>query len=257
MKYFLLIAALTLCACARTTVAPSNYHEIEVKDGGSISGRITYSGTKPAATPITVEKDQDACDMSHPNPSDPGNGEGIAGAIVYLDTITAGKSFSGYSQTATMDQKGCEFLPHVQVIKLGTKIVVSNSDKVLHNFHFFLNGKTIMNEAQPEGAPSREVLLPDPGLNIVHCDVHSWMRGFVMVAEHPYFAITDSTGHYTLANVPPGKYTVKMWRDSWVINQPKGPNGMITNYDWEGDFHNQKEVDVQPNAPATVDFSMP
>jgi plastocyanin len=256
-RYLLLFSALVLSACARQSVAPSNYHEIDVKNGGSISGRVTYNGTMPAVNSVIVDKDQDACGMSHPNPSNPGHGPGIAGAIVYLDTITAGKSFSDFSPSATMNQKGCEFLPHVQVIKLGTNIVVSNSDKVIHNFHFYLDGKTVVNEPQPEGAPPREVLLPNPGLNIVHCDVHPWMRGFVMVAEHPYFAITDSTGQYVLSNVPPGTYTVKMWRDSWVLDQPKGPNGEVTTYDWGSDYHNQKVVQVQPNAPATVSFTLP
>jgi plastocyanin len=258
MKHNLfLIAVLTLCACSRTTVAPSNYHEIEVKDGGSIAGRVTYNGAKPAADPVIVQKDQDACGVWHPNPSNPGSGDGIAGVVVYLDTITEGKPFSEFNTPATLDQRGCEFLPHTQIVKLGTKIVVTNSDKVLHNFHFYLNGKTVMNEPQPEGAPPREVVLPDPGLNIVHCDVHPWMRGFVMVAEHPYYAIADSTGHYTLSNVPPGTYTVKMWRDSWVLNQPKGPNGDVISYDWGDDFHNQKIVEVQANASTTVDFVMP
>ncbi|MDP4200715.1 MAG: carboxypeptidase regulatory-like domain-containing protein [Bacteroidota bacterium] len=248
---------LLLVSCGRRTPPPSNYREIDVKDGGSISGTVRYAGAKPPADPIIIEKDQDACGTSHPNTSNPGPGESISGAIVYLDSIARGKSFAGMSPTATLDQKSCDFVPHVQIIKSGTSIIVSNSDKVLHNFHVWYGLITVMNEAQPEGAPPHEIMLPESGLHVVKCDVHPWMRGFIMAVDHPYYAITDSTGHFTLSNVPPGHYTLKMWRDNWSIDQPRGRTGHVSDYNWGSDFRNQKEVDVRPNAVTTADFSLP
>ena len=170
---------------------------------------------------------------------------------------TSGKPFAGSSATGQLDQRNCEFVPHVQIVRSGTSIIVSNSDKVIHNFHVWCGNRTVLNDVQPEGAPKQEVMLPEAGLHVVKCDIHPWMRGFVMVSDHPYFAITDSLGRYTLANVPPGRYTVKMWRDNWTIDQPHGTTGHVSGYDWGSDFRNQKEVDVQPNAAATVDFALP
>jgi hypothetical protein len=68
--------------------------------------------------------------------------------------------------------------------------------------------------------------------------------------------MTDSTGHFTLANVPPGHYTVKLWRDNWALDEPRA-NGHVTDYNWGSDFRNQKEVDVQANQAATLNFSIP
>lgn len=251
------IPLLLIVSCARQEPPPSNYREIQVVNGGSISGTVRYAGVKPPVNSIIIEKDQDKCGGTHPNPANPGSGEAIAGAIVYLDTITSGKPFEGSIPKTTLNQKGCEFVPHVQVIRNGASITVSNSDKVIHNFHFWFGVRTVTNDAQPEGAPASTVVLPEAGLHTVRCDMHPWMRGFVMVADHPYYAITDSLGRYTLANVPPGHYTLKMWRDSWSIDQPRGTTGHVSGYDWGSDYRNQKEVDVQPNAAATVDFTLP
>jgi hypothetical protein len=90
-------------------------------------------------------------------------------------------------------------------------------------------------------------MLNTAGLNIVVCDVHPWMRRFVMVAEHPYYAITDANGRYTL----------KMWRDNWAIDQPKAANGTISGYNWGSDFRNQRAVEVNAGQVDTVDFVLP
>ena len=248
--------ALILLSCGRGSGPQLNYRVIAVTNGGSIDGAVTFDGVKPAADPIIVQKDQDVCGESHPNPTNPGNGLGIAGAIVYLDTITAGKDWSGIDTVSKIDQHGCEFHPHTQIVRAGATITISNSDKVLHNFHVFVNSKPVVNAAQPEGAPPREINLDDIGLHIVNCDVHPWMRGFVMTTGHPYFAMTDASGHYSLTNIPPGTYTVKVWRDSWVIDQPKGPNGNVSGYDWHGDFHDQRSVEVKSGAATTADFKL-
>jgi plastocyanin len=244
-----------LISCAKQGPPPSNYKEMDVSNGGTISGIVRWNGAKPTTTSIIVEKDQDACGTSHPNASRPGNGEGVAGVIVYLDSMTSGKAFPN-TEKAALDQKGCEFIPHVQVVKAGTNVLVSNSDKVLHNFRMTMNGKPILNEVEPEGAPPHQVMLNMAGLNTVVCDVHPWMRGFVMVTEHPYYAITDSNGRYTLANVPPGRYTLKMWRDNWAIDQPKADNGTISGYNWGSDFRNQKVVEVGAAQAVGVDWGV-
>src|SRR5438552_3516181 len=75
-------------------------------------------------------------------------------------------------------------------------------------------------------------------------------------AKHPDSTMTDASGHYSLANIPPGIYTVKVWRDSWVIDEPKGPTGLVTGYDWHGDFHEQRQIEVKPSAVVTTDFRL-
>src|SRR5207248_2350837 len=155
------------------------------------------------------------------------------------------------------DQKTCQFQPHVQLARMGSRMLISNSDDALHNFHITMNGVTIENEAQPPGVPPREVTLKKPGVNMVNCDVHPWMRGFVIVADNPYNAITDADGHYTLSNVPAGKYTINLWRDNWMLDQPKGPNGVIAAYKWGPEFTKSQEVKVDSNGQTVADFVLP
>ena len=227
-------------------------------NGGTITGTVHYNGQMPAAPGIIVGKDQDACGATHANAADPGKGSGIAGALVYLDTITSGKPFEKMNGKTLLDQHGCEFLPHVMILRNGGSIIVRNSDKALHNFRVTLSGRPITNSVQPEGAPEQEVTFTQLGLNVVQCDVHPWMRGFVMVVDHPYYAITDTAGRFTLSNVPPGTYTLKLWRDNWQIEQPKASNGSgaVMAYDWGGDFHGQQQVTVS-GGTTTANFMVP
>jgi plastocyanin len=262
-KYFLALSlSLLLISCnAREKVQEENgpltsgYQVATVTNGGSIKG-IVKATAPTTATSIEVQKDQDACGMSHPNPGAVLGSAGVSGAIVYLERVASGKAFAAAPE-ATLRQKGCEYLPHLQIIHRGAKIILTNEDAALHNSNFKLLGISELNPAQPKGAPPREVDLPKDGLYTVNCDVHAWMRGFIMVVDHPYYAITDKDGAYSLADIPPGTYTLKMWRDNWQVDQPKDALGHITTYSWGSDFQKQQSVTIAAGAAQTVDFTIP
>ena len=234
----------------------SGYQVVQVANGGSITGTVTLSAPVPASE-ITIQKDEDACGSSHANPVLPGNAQGVKGAIVFLDHITSGKAFATPASEPTLNQKGCEYLPHVQIVKRGAKVMLSNADAALHNSNFKLHDVSLFNEAQPEGAPPREVKLDKAGLFSVNCDVHTWMRAFVMVVDHPYYAITDESGHFSLTDVPAGHYTLKLWRDNWQLEQPKDPEGRIIGYKWGPDVEKSAEVTVTTGQSTTADFLLP
>lgn len=233
----------------------SAYQVVTVTNGGSITGTVKATGPT-TALPIIVQKDQDACGTSHPNPSAVAGSTGVSGALVYLERVPSGKAFPAAAE-ATLRQKGCEYLPHIQIIHRGTKIILSNEDDALHNSNFKLLGLSELNPAQPKGTPPREVELSKDGLYTVNCDVHTWMRGFIMVIDHPYYALTDKDGNYTLADIPPGTYTLKMWRDNWQLDQPKDQEGHVTTYNWGSDFQKQQSVTIASGAAQTVDFTIP
>ena len=142
-------------------------------------------------------------------------------------------------------------------MNLGSTIIFSNSDKVLHNYHINHNGETVINEAQPEGAPPREVNLKQSGLHVVTCDVHPWMKGYVWMADHPYYTMSDSTGAFTLSNVPPGKYKLILWRDNWEVQFIKNAKGNIESYQWAKDFSKEQEITVETGKDVVVDFKLP
>ncbi len=106
-----------------------------------------------------------------------------------------------------LDQEHCKFDPPVQVIRAGNLEVI-NSDPVLHNTHGFYGRRTAFNLALPNKGTKIPVDLSRPGLVRVECDAHGWMLAHVYVADSPYYALTGKDGSFSIADVPPGDYTV-------------------------------------------------
>ncbi len=183
--------------------------------GGTISGTVTYVGipSLPKKTPITL--DNEVC----------GNiavGEdlvlskkgGIKNAVIFIQgSVPSAKPFPK-EQSFSIDQKKCRFEPHVKIVPAGKDLLVTNSDGILHNFH--TNGLTnpSLNKAQPKSLPQMIVKFLRPEIFSVVCDVHSWMKAWIVVAAHPYYTITDDEGKFQLTDVPAGDYTLRLWHET-------------------------------------------
>ncbi len=250
---------ISLVSCTKKTEDDSpyvsGYKTIAVVDGGSIKGTVKYVGAMPTATMIETQKDQDVCGASHPNRALPTLTNGLGGCVVYLEKVKEGKAFSGARYT--LDQHHCEFLPHIQALPIGASLIVSNSDGVIHNYHITKGSENIMNEAQPVGGPAHEVKITTAGLLSIGCDVHPWMKGFLFVAENPYYAVTDSTGGFEITDIPEGDYEVLLWRDHWNVDAIKNAEGRITSYKWGADFSKKQPVSVTKGKPTVVNFELP
>lgn len=112
-----------------------------------------------------------------------------------------------------MDQKQCVFIPRVVVVPVGGTVEFLNSDRLLHNLKSVSKENPTFNRAQPHGR-TISVVFRNSEILRVDCDLHSWMRGWVVVADHPFYAITNDRGEFILDNVPPGKYTLQVWQES-------------------------------------------
>ncbi|HET9136707.1 MAG TPA: hypothetical protein VFO76_08715 [Candidatus Kapabacteria bacterium] len=260
MKYFFLLLVLALLSCSKKDqhdeqAATTGYQTISVTNGGSVHGKITLSTSQSPTPAIETQKDQSVCGVSHPNPALPGNGTGISGCIVYIEHIAQGKAFT--KTQPVLDQHHCAFLPYVQAVPIGEKLVVTNSDDALHNYHILKGTETIVNEAQPEGAPPREVNLSTPGLLSIGCDVHPWMKGYVFVADNPYYAVTDTSGNFNLKDISPGDYTITIWRDNWNVEQVKDAEGRIESYKWAPDLIKKQQVHIEAGKAAELPISLP
>jgi hypothetical protein len=111
-----------------------------------------------------------------------------------------------------MDQRECMFTPRVVVVAAGGRIDFLNSDRLLHNLHSTPNANPPFNRTQPKGR-TIPITFPHPEIVRVSCDLHSWMRGWVVVADHPFYAITDAEGQFALKGLPPGRYTARVWQE--------------------------------------------
>ena len=197
---------------------------------GDISGTVTLKGTPPPEKEITQIKEDPNCGKLHTEPVKTrfyvkGANDGLADVFVTLKGVS-GKSTGASAPPVTLDQKGCEYVPYVFTIQTGQKLLVKNSDPVLHNIHPTpaAPGNKEENRAQAPGQPELSFSFPSPETFLrFKCDVHPWMFSYACVTDHPYSAVTDKDGKYTIKNVPDGKYTVEVYhRKAAPANAPVG-----------------------------------
>jgi Polysaccharide lyase family 4, domain II len=190
------------------------YEAIQVTDGGTIQGKVTFPGSPPPKRKVIPTKDKEVCGTA-PREVDQirlGADKAVQEAVVYLKKVEKGKAWEKVSKTPEINNLKCDFQPHVQVIAAGEFEIV-NSDPVLHNTHGFLGKVTVFNVALPNQGQRITKPLKKPGLVRVECDAHGWMLGWVYVAENPYYALTAKDGTFTIKDVPPGSYTLVAWQE--------------------------------------------
>ena len=194
-----------------------------VKDGGSVSGRVTLSGPAPAPVMLKVDEDVQACGGDRA--SDElvvGAGGGVQNVVLSIETVASGKDW-GFPQEFTYDQKKCRFVPRVLLIKPNMAGAVLNSDTIGHNFHTISTGVYNINK---KIQPNAKLVVTGSqirrsGKVRAKCDIHSWMGGYWIVAETPYTVLTDKDGNFSIKDIPPGNYTLKIWHEKLGESQQK------------------------------------
>lgn len=114
----------------------------------------------------------------------------------------------------TIDQKECLFRPRVLIVPAGQLVKITNSDGILHNFHTYSRANPPANRSQVATSSPLEFRFMKPEIFRYGCDLHPWMRGWVVVQENPYYALTNPQGQYELTDVPAGRYTIKVWHET-------------------------------------------
>ncbi len=193
----------------RAAEPPQGGYTVQPGAGGTISGKVLYIGKPVHPQRIAVTTNRSACGSSkifYPIEVEKG---GVEGAVVWLDNVTHGKAFS-YPK-AVLDQKGCMFMPPIVLMGPG-KLEVLNSDSVTHNVHIYARFNRESNHMMAPGSSPVELTMMRPETIKVACDIHSWMKGYIVVAKNPYYALTTDGGAFTLSDVPPGTYQIKLWQ---------------------------------------------
>ena len=205
--------ALGVAAVFGWTGAAHGYEAGTVASGGSISGTVKYKGTPPAPAKLDVNKDTEVCGTEQKMSRElvvAADG-GIQYAVVSIPGIAKGKAFP--TGNSTLDQKGCEYQPHIVLMPAGGSIDIINSDGILHNIHTYSDKNPPLNRAQPKFKKTMTESLKDPERVRLSCDVHGWMQGWLIVEDDPYYAVTDDKGNFKITDIPAGDYEVKVWQE--------------------------------------------
>jgi hypothetical protein len=99
-------------------------------------------------------------------------------------------------------------------VPANTTFNINNRDGILHNIHTYSSKNKPVNLAQPKFKKTISQQFEQPEFIKVSCDAHTWMNGWVVVQEHPYYAVTDENGNFKLTDVPPGDYELKVWHET-------------------------------------------
>lgn len=214
---------------------------MDASTAGSIAGSVVFEGTPPPATVIRLDGDPTCAQLNGGSERETemllvGSGNSLQNVFVYVKEGLEGLSFPVPTDPVVLDQQKCRYMPHVLGIRVGQPLAIRNSDPLLHNVRAdgainqpFNLGQPIQGMTMTRTFTTREVMVP------FKCDVHAWMSAYIGVLDHPFFAVTDGSGRFSLPGLPPGAYTLEAWHETL---------GTAT-----------QRVTIEPKAAASVSFT--
>ncbi len=246
-------------------IPQANYDVVAVKDGGTITGTVKWTGppVKPPSVPIT--KNPEVCDPENTKNRDMerlvvGHDEGVENTVVYLKNITAGKAWDLPESRRTLDQKNCRYVPHISLVPIHNEFAVKSSDPILHTVQMM--GAATFNLPFPFQNQYIKRTMEEPGVIDLKCNAgHVWMNGVILVVRQPYVAITDEHGNFRLTDVPPGEYDIAAWHEGWkVVREAQtldvGTQQMTKRLFFSDPVVISKKVQVSAGAIAQVNFQL-
>lgn len=259
--FSLLVAAVVLALGAM--LSAQDYEVTAVKNGGTITGTVKWSGPMPHLAMASINKDAPICDPTSHKTRDLerliiGSQAGVANTVVFLKDISRGKTMDLPQQRRFVDQKLCRYEPHILLVPANSDLQMKSSDATLHTIH--MDGAATYNLPFPFTNQMVARKMSTVGLVSLRCNGgHIWMNAEMFVVPHPYYAVTDENGKFELSDVPPGEYQVVAWHEGWTVMRQEASFDVLTEKrtqrpvfaparTWE------KKVRVQPNSGAVVNF---
>jgi plastocyanin len=235
--------------------ARTEYHVEPVVQGGTLRGRVRWEGERPAipSLPVPPEANQAVCGTTQTVPVlEIGAEGGVQHTVLSLRGIERGKPAPG--TTPVMDQRGCQYVPHVLAVMRGQTVRFGNTDTgILHNVHAhqgYRGTQSWFNRATPAGLGVTRSI-EDEGVATIGCDAgHSWMLAFVHRFAHPYFAVTSETGEFEITDIPPGTWPLQFWHEGFTPGAADR-EGRPT---FGPAIEHEHTVTIAPGASVTVNF---
>lgn len=191
---------------------------VSLAQAGTVTGTITYEGELPKLKPIKMDADP-ICLSHHAAEVMPqiivlGEGNTMGNVFVHVTKGVAKKDYPVPAEEIVIDQKGCEYHPHVVGVRAGQTVKILNPDGTLHNVHAIPKVNKEFNLAMPKFRTEITTTFDKPEFMFpIKCDVHPWMGAWISVMDHPYFAVTSTEGKFSIADLPPGEYELEAWHE--------------------------------------------
>jgi plastocyanin len=204
---------------------------------GGVNGKVTYQGT-PARPKVIDMAKEPSCAKQHATPPTTesvvtGPNNSLENVVVYISAGVPDEAAPG--QAAKFEQKGCQYVPHILAFQVNQTLEIVNDDQTSHNIHPLPSINREWNKSQPAGSAPATEKYDKPEFILVKCNIHPWMRGHFAVLKNSHYAVTGGDGEFKLPNLPPGKYTVTAWQESYG--------------------EQSKDVTISGNETETVNFS--
>ena len=184
----------------------------------TLTGTVTFNGTPPSFKPIKMDADP-ICLTKHTEPVYPetlvlGDGNSMGNVFVQIKSGLAPKQYPAPQDPVVLTQEGCHYAPHIFGIMIGQTLKVLNPDGTLHNVHALSKVNPEFNLAMPKfRTETTKTFDKAEPMFAFKCDVHPWMTAWVAVVEHPFFAVTQKDGKFSIPNLPAGTYEVEAWQE--------------------------------------------
>ena len=178
---------------------------------GTIKGDVKYSGKVPAPVTHKTGKFKKVCGPKIPDESLILENQGVKNVVVWLDGKMS-KKLKNKPGTYSINQKNCAYSPHVLAMPKGSELQILTSDPINHNIHTYSFDNDPINIMFLPGQDYSQEM-EEPEVVKVSCDLHGWMEAYIVVTPNSYFAVTGSDGAFEIKDVPPGKYTLRLWHE--------------------------------------------
>jgi plastocyanin len=214
----LLLLTLSACNNPSTPKPPRIPTPLDLSTVGTVSGQVHFEGTVPDQTILQLGG-WSACAVQHPDglpqTADVLVHDGkLQNAVVYIKQGLGERIFAVPTKSVTSDQTGCLFLPRIMAVRVDQPLQFLNSDPTAHNVHGLPQQARPWNFSLGVKGASRTINIETPENIIpIKCDIHGWMRAYIGVFDHPYFAVTDANGSFSLPDIPPGDYIIEAWHE--------------------------------------------
>ena len=211
------IAIVAASGCSREQAEKRQATPLDLSTTGKLSGDVRFAGTPPASSTVDVSSAAE-CRSQHQGPvsaEDVLVKDGkVRNAVVYIKEGLGDRVFAASETPVVIDQKGCLFEPRIAAAQTDQPVRFLNSDPLPHNVHGLPKKVSGWNFSLGLKGAARNITIDQPEHFIeLKCDIHPWMKAWLGVFDHPYFAVTDANGHYEMPNVPPGTYVVEAWHE--------------------------------------------